>query len=97
MKNCTYRIPGEKTPITYEKLIEQFYNMKQEDRDTVVDFLFKVSNPKQEQIRNRVVELQKKYISELKGDNSEYGTAEVSFGEVNNKTVWSTQTFIDSE
>ena len=97
MKNCTYRIPGEKTPVTYEKLIEQFYSMKQEDRDTVVDFLFKVSNPKQEQIRNRVVELQKKYISELKGDNNEYGTAEVSFGEVNNRTIWSTQTFIDSE
>ena len=100
MKNCTYKIRSkgpEQEPLTYEKLVEEFYKMNQEDRDTIIDCLFKVSNPKQEQIRNRLVELQKEYIADLKGDNSEYGTAEVSFGEVNNRTIWSTQTFIDSE
>ena len=98
MKNCTYRINrGKSEPLTYEQLIEEFYKLEQSDRDTIIDCLFKVSNPKQEQIKSKLIELQKKYIADLRGDNTEYGSAEISFQEVNNRTVWSTQTFIDSD
>ena len=92
MKNCTYIIKDNQ--YSYEQLIDYFY--KNGDKDTV-DFIYELINPKQEEIKDRLIKLKKLYNANLKADKDFIGDDNITFDGVNNKTVWTTQTFIDSK
>ena len=99
MKNCKYYLKnGDGTPKTYQELVDQFNELSQTDKDTIIDCLYQLVNSRQEQIKTRLFEIKDKNKANItpKGDPSELGNVEITFDQVDNKKVWSTQTFIDS-
>lgn len=97
MKNCKYYVNGSENPVTYQQLVDDFNRMSQTQKDTIIDCLYQLARPKQAQIKDRILEVQKKYKNEkMKGDKDELGNVEITFEGVNNRDTWSTQTFIDS-
>ena len=91
MRNCTYTIEGSKRPYTYEELVDYFY--RNGDKDTV-DFLYELADSKQEDIKDRLLKLKKEY--NLRAQQNSVGDVDFTLDEVNNSTVWTTQTLIDS-
>lgn len=90
---CTYYIGASEEGKSYQELIEYFEN-NVTGRDSLTDFLYQVS--KQEEIADKLLKLRSKYNNEAKADKDSFLSGEMTFSEVDNNKVFTTQTFIDS-
>lgn len=92
--NCTYTFGG-KSGITYQELLDNYYNLSEADREGITDYLYQKS--KQEMITEMLRDLKYEYKGNVSADKDSYLTGEFTFSEVDNKKVFTLQSFIDSQ